>query len=1276
MALTRITQTVVGTGAIATDSLANGSISARAIALGAITADKLAANVISGGPIAANINIVQNNVTALTANVDVVQDNVAAITDATTDLNIGSGKYFFDKSITSLGINNTEPIAGTVSLGTPANVILNYQQGLGGNVYIGVPNTLSPYRLDVHGTANTGTFRATQIGIGTAPTRPLTIESGENEQIRLINTHNGGDVKIEYRNSFGTDTNWFGGLEESDGSFRINFKEADISSAEDTYLAIKKTMQMGVGTASPDANLHVVGTGHITGQVNVDDDLVITGNVGLAGNTAPALNTISLGAPANVVIRAVSDKDGNVIIGDPTATSSYNLDVRGTANVGALTVDSLSGLSSLIVSDGGTVGSTSTTDAITISAAGIVTFKDDIIIKDGGTIGVTSKVDAVTLASDGAITLVDDLAVTGNTVVTLGLAVAANTAPAIDTASFGNPANVIVRAVSQKGGNVIIGDSTATTSHNLDVRGTANTGALTATTIVLSDDGGVQVPNDGNIGSAGATDAMQIDSAGIVTFKDDIKVKDDGTIGSASVPTAITIDSSGIVAFVDDIKVKDDGTIGSASAPTAMTIDSAGIVAFVDDIKIKDGGTIGSATTPGAVTIASDGFVTITDDMTVTGNLQVHGETITANTTNIVVRDQFIALANGGAKTADTGVFYTRGTEGNAVIWYDASENSFYMSESRNEYSDTSITPTSAANLNVGLLEATSITLSGDAGVLVPNDGNIGSAGATDAMQIDSAGIVTFKDDIKIKDGGTIGVASKTDAVTIASDGAVTLVDDLAVTGNITSTLQTVVTTGLGVAANTAPIATGVSLGTPANVVIRSVAGKSGNVIIGDPTHTTGVSLDVRGTANVGALTATSVTASTVEADGGITVDNITIDGTEIDLSSGDLTVDVAGDINLDAGGGDIFLQKAGATFGKISDTGGGEVIYGADPTGTSTDLFLSHGNGGLIKIISDHNTSNTVGSMGKLVGSDHFYFQTSVSDADLIIRGSDDGSSVTAATFDMSDAGTLILNHDLDIDEDGGIIYMGGDRDVSLTHVHDTGVALNKGLGVVSNTLPRANTISVGNPANVIIQANPTTGGTIVIGHPTYTSGTHSLDVRGTANTGALTSTAVTVSGLTASRVLQTDGSKGLESSAVTTTELGYLDGVSSAIQTQLDAKIATTSSASNDFVTYARLNANLNVIQDNVASLSGAIQLNPFTNAITQTGTANTFFLGKAMPGDGLANVLNVSIDGVAQIKDQPGTANNDFIMNAVAAHASIQFTAPSIPAGSRIQTIILHS
>ena len=52
---------------------------------------------------------------------------------------------------------------------------------------------------------------------------------------------------------------------------------------------------------------------------------------------------------------------------------------------------------------------------------------------------------------------------------------------------------------------------------------------------------------------------------------------------------------------------------------------------------------------------------------------------------------------------------------------------------------------------------------------------------------------------------------------------------------------------------------------------------------------------------------------------------------------------------------------------------------------------------------------------------------------------------------------------------------------------------------------------------------------------------------------------TTITSSNLTASRALQSNGSGKVEVSDVTTTELGYLDGVSSAIQTQLDAKQAS---------------------------------------------------------------------------------------------------------------------
>jgi hypothetical protein len=92
-------------------------------------------------------------------------------------------------------------------------------------------------------------------------------------------------------------------------------------------------------------------------------------------------------------------------------------------------------------------------------------------------------------------------------------------------------------------------------------------------------------------------------------------------------------------------------------------------------------------------------------------------------------------------------------------------------------------------------------------------------------------------------------------------------------------------------------------------------------------------------------------------------------------------------------------------------------------------------------------------------------------------------------------------------------------------------------------------------------------------------------IEARRTANIAGAVSTIIT-DNLTASRALASDGSGKVAVSAVTSTELGYLDGVTSAIQTQIDSKIATTASAANDYVTYTQLNANINVVQDNVAT------------------------------------------------------------------------------------------
>jgi len=103
-----------------------------------------------------------------------------------------------------------------------------------------------------------------------------------------------------------------------------------------------------------------------------------------------------------------------------------------------------------------------------------------------------------------------------------------------------------------------------------------------------------------------------------------------------------------------------------------------------------------------------------------------------------------------------------------------------------------------------------------------------------------------------------------------------------------------------------------------------------------------------------------------VDADSGVTIDNITIDGTEIDLSSGDLTLDVAGDIILDAGGNNWSFQSGGT------------------------------------EIAAFNNASNTL------------EIETKVSDADLVIKGNDGGSGITACTFDMSAAGKATFNDDV----------------------------------------------------------------------------------------------------------------------------------------------------------------------------------------------------------------------------------------------------------------------
>ena len=113
-------------------------------------------------------------------------------------------------------------------------------------------------------------------------------------------------------------------------------------------------------------------------------------------------------------------------------------------------------------------------------------------------------------------------------------------------------------------------------------------------------------------------------------------------------------------------------------------------------------------------------------------------------------------------------------------------------------------------------------------------------------------------------------------------------------------------------------------------------------------------------TFNSGATFGGAVSGTSADFDGGVTIDNITIDGTEIDLSSGDLTIDVAGDIILDADGGNVTFSDGGTAIGDLVNS------------------------------------------------SSDFVIESKVQDKDIIFKGNDGGSEITALTLDMSAAGRV----------------------------------------------------------------------------------------------------------------------------------------------------------------------------------------------------------------------------------------------------------------------------
>ena len=221
--------------------------------------------------------------------------------------------------------------------------------------------------------------------------------------------------------------------------------------------------------------------------------------------------------------------------------------------------------------------------------------------------------------------------------------------------------------------------------------------------------------------------------------------------------------------------------------------------------------------------------------------------------------------------------------------------------------------------------------------------------------------------------------------------------------------------------------------------------------------------------------------------------DNASFFSTVLPLSGGtmtgnishasDFTLDVGGDLNLDAAGGQLNLKDSGTTrvtfeldaTPEVSFTGGNlafnnltqnaDIAFkGFDGSSFITALNLDMSAAGEATFnagikLGDGYAAQFGASQDLLVyhSSNENIIQANTSDQDLLFKGKDGSSTITALTLDMSNSGAALFNSavttgstitvnsgHLNLASDGANIYIGADIDMRLTHDGSNGTLRN----------------------------------------------------------------------------------------------------------------------------------------------------------------------------------------------------------------------------------------
>jgi len=357
--------------------------------------------------------------------------------------------------------------------------------------------------------------------------------------------------------------------------------------------------------------------------------------------------------------------------------------------------------------------------------------------------------------------------------------------------------------------------------------------------------------------------------------------------------------------------------------------------------------------------------------------------------------------------------------------------------------------------------------------------------------------------------------------------------------------------------------------------------------------------VDISGTLTVaGALDFGDANISNI---GSIALDTITNDGT-------DITLDSSGDIILDADGADITLKDGGTTFGSLTNSSGELVIKsGSTPTAAIT---LSGANAtveGNLTVDGNFDVTGTIDfSDSNITNAGSIQLDSIAGDADSNTSITFSGSDVitmatggtTALTIDASQnvtiAGDLTVSGDditLGTNTSGHIMVADGTNFNPVAVSGDVSIASNGAVTIASSAVENSmlagsiadtklNTISTA--GKVALSSLEIDGGTdigaalvdadlIVVDDgaggtnrkaamsrvATYIESGISGDITISSGTAAIGSGVIVNADINASAAI--DATK-IHNGSVSNAEFAYVNGVTSAIQTQIDAKAATT--------------------------------------------------------------------------------------------------------------------